>query len=199
MNTAKPGHSQDLLVKAAASGRSIATVTPESARWNHVGFAAYRLKAGESLALHEAARETCIVVMAGRVDIVDADGTRWDALGSRDSVFEDSAPAALYLPPDRRVTITATRDTELGVASAPGTGRFPPRRIEPGEMKRSVRGIGANTRYVCDILPRPSRPNRCWWSRCARPRDTPRATRRTSTIPTTCRSRASWRRPTTIA
>ncbi|WP_186014672.1 5-deoxy-glucuronate isomerase [Burkholderia gladioli] len=153
MSTANPGHSQDLLVKAAASGRSIATVTPESARWNHVGFAAYRLKAGESMALHEAARETCIVVMAGRVDIVDADGTRWDALGSRDSVFEDSAPAALYLPPDRRVTVTATRDTELGVASAPGTGRFPSRRIEPGEMKRSVRGIGANTRYVCDILP----------------------------------------------
>ncbi|GAB7537490.1 5-deoxy-glucuronate isomerase [Burkholderia sp. 3C] len=151
MNT--PTKPQDLLVKGTAAGPSIATVTPESAHWRHVGFSAHRLKAGASLALHEPQRETCIVVLAGRVDIASDDGTRWDALGSRDSVFEDSPPAALYLPPGVSVTITATRDTELGVASAPGTGRYPPRRIEPGEMTRSVRGTGANTRYVCDILP----------------------------------------------
>lgn len=148
-----PNPAASLLVKAAASGQAIACVTPESAHWNHVGFAAYRLAAGESMTLHEPARETCLVVMAGQVDVLDDDGTRWDALGSRASVFDDAPPAALYLPPGRRVTVTARRATELGVASAPGTGRYPPRRIEPGEMKRSVRGTGANTRYVCDILP----------------------------------------------
>ncbi|MCA8205121.1 5-deoxy-glucuronate isomerase [Burkholderia sp. AU33545] len=142
-----------LLVKAALEGRSIATVTPDSAGWNHVGFAAYRLKAGESVTLHEAARETCIVVMTGTVEIVADGGERWPDLGTRDSVFDDVPPAALYLPPGRRVTVTALHDAELGVASAPGAGKYPARLIDPSLMRRSVRGVGANRRYVRDILP----------------------------------------------
>ncbi|WDD94463.1 5-deoxy-glucuronate isomerase [Burkholderia sp. FERM BP-3421] len=141
-----------LLVKGAA-GATIAEVTPASAHWKHVGFAAYRLAAGEARALHETSREMCIVVLTGSVDIEADDGTRWTALGSRDSVFDGVAPYALYLPPGRRVTVHATRDAELGVASAPATGRYPARLIKPSQMKRSVRGSGANTRYVCDILP----------------------------------------------
>jgi len=39
------------------------------------------------------------------------------------------------------------------VASAPGGGALPPRLIEPSTIARSVRGQGANTRYVRDILP----------------------------------------------
>ena len=31
--------------------------------------------------------------------------------------------------------------------------KLPPRLIRPEDMKRSVRGQGSNTRYVCDILP----------------------------------------------
>ncbi len=83
-----------LLVKGAGDGMSIARVTPESAHWKHVGFAAYRLKAGEAIALAEAAREMCIVVLTGTVDIEAGDGTRWTALGSRDSVFDGVAPYA---------------------------------------------------------------------------------------------------------
>ncbi|MFA6068186.1 MAG: 5-deoxy-glucuronate isomerase, partial [Janthinobacterium sp.] len=36
-----------LLVKAG-QGQTIVEVTPESAGWTHVGFAAHRLQAGES-------------------------------------------------------------------------------------------------------------------------------------------------------
>ncbi|ANW48897.1 5-deoxy-glucuronate isomerase [Burkholderia pseudomallei] len=142
-----------LLVKGAGDGMSIARVTPESAHWKHVGFAAYRLKAGEAIALAEAAREMCIVVLTGTVDIEAGDGTRWTALGSRDSVFDGVAPYALYLPPKLSVIVRASRDAELGVASAPAAGRYPARLIKPSQMRRSVRGSGANTRYVCDILP----------------------------------------------
>jgi 5-deoxy-glucuronate isomerase len=42
---------------------------------------------------------------------------------------------------------------EVGVAHAPGGGSLPPRLIEPQTMKRSVRGEGANRRYICDVLP----------------------------------------------
>jgi 5-deoxy-glucuronate isomerase len=117
-----------------------------------VGFAAYRLNASEVVHVFETSREVCIVVLTGAVDIETAD-TRWSSLGSRDSVFEDAAPYAVYLPPNVRATVRACRDAEIGVASAPAKGQFPARLIEPASMKRSTRGKGLNTRYVCDILP----------------------------------------------
>ncbi|HWT37219.1 MAG TPA: 5-deoxy-glucuronate isomerase, partial [Paraburkholderia sp.] len=58
-----------LLVKAAREGQTIARVTPESAGWKYVGFAAYRMEPNEVVHVLEASREVCIVVMAGAVDI----------------------------------------------------------------------------------------------------------------------------------
>ena len=141
-----------LLVKAQREGMTIARVTPETAAWRYVGFAAYRLAQEEVLYVHEDARESCIVVLSGAVTI-EVDGTRYTSLGARDSVFEDAAPYAFYLPPKMHATVRAERDAELGVASAPAQDRYPARLIEPSQMKRSVRGKGQNTRYVCDILP----------------------------------------------
>lgn len=141
-----------LLVKAQREGQTIARVTPETAAWRYVGFAAYRLGAGEVVHVLEPHREVCIVVMAGAVDI-ETPATKWSSLGARDSVFEDAAPYAVYLPPGVQTTVRAVRDAEVGVASAPARGEFPARLIEPSQMKRSTRGKGLNTRYVCDILP----------------------------------------------
>jgi 5-deoxy-glucuronate isomerase len=141
-----------LLVKAQREGQTIARVTPETAGWRYVGFAAYRLEANEVVHVLEASREVCIVVLAGAVDI-ETDAARWSSLGSRDSVFEDSAPYAVYLPPGTRAAVRANRRAEVGVASAPATGKHAARLIEPATMKRSTRGKGLNTRYVCDILP----------------------------------------------
>jgi 5-deoxy-glucuronate isomerase len=141
-----------LLVKASREGQTIARVTPETALWKHVGFAAYRLETGDIVHVHETKREVCIVVLSGTVSI-EAGDQKWEKLGSRDSVFEDTAPYAVYLPPKMAATVRADRDAEIGVASAPATGKYPPRLIEPSQMKRSTRGKGANTRYVCDILP----------------------------------------------
>jgi 5-deoxy-glucuronate isomerase len=141
-----------LLVKAQREGQTIARVTPQSAAWRYVGFVAYRMEADEIVYVQEAARESCIVVLTGAIDVETADA-KWSSLGSRDSVFEDAAPYAVYIPPGVRTTIRATRRAEIGVASAPATGTLPVRLIEPSQMKRSTRGKGQNTRYVCDILP----------------------------------------------
>lgn len=141
-----------LLVKAAREGQTIARVTPATAGWRYVGFAAYRMGVDEIVYVSEPDRESCIVVLSGAVDI-DVDGARYSNLGSRDSVFEDAAPYALYVPPGVKATVHATREAELGVASAPAQGTLPVRLIEPARMQRSTRGKGANTRYVCDILP----------------------------------------------
>ena len=140
-----------LLVKARP-GSTIVEVTPELAGWTHVGFAAHRLQAGESLQLETGKRELCIVVLTGTVT-VQADGQTWEAIGNRQSVFEDRSPYAVYVPIATTVSITAVNDAEVALCSAPATTQRPARLIEPASMTRSVRGKGANTRYVCDILP----------------------------------------------
>ena len=141
-----------LLVKAARSGPTIVDVTPASARWKYVGFRAHRLGAGERVAIALPGLELCIVVLSGRVDVKGPRG-EWDDLGDRESVFDDQAPWAVYLPDGAGVEVKARTAAEIGVASAPGGGSLPPRVIDPSTMKRSVRGQGSNTRYVTDILP----------------------------------------------
>ncbi|QNP60247.1 5-deoxy-glucuronate isomerase [Paenacidovorax monticola] len=142
-----------LLVKAARTGRVVADITPRSAGWRHVGFRALRLGAGEEEVFDlPEGRELCITILTGQAD-VQVNGALHSALGSRASVFDDAAPTAVYVPPRRRVQITARGNVEVAFSTAPAQGRLPARVIEPGQMKRSVRGQGSNTRYVCDILP----------------------------------------------
>ncbi|MET0329986.1 MAG: 5-deoxy-glucuronate isomerase [Dyella sp.] len=142
-----------MLVKAQAHGRQIVRVTPASAGWKHVGFEGLRLAAGESLTLQlPADREGCLVVLTGLVDIA-VGAQHWPDLGGRVSVFDERAPDAVYAPPGSRYVVTAQTDTELALASAPASGKHPARLIAAASMKRSVRGQGSNTRYVCDILP----------------------------------------------
>ena len=87
----------NLLVRSEspdADGRVLA-ITPESAGWRYVGFEVYRLVPGKRLERDAPDRETCIVVLSGRVAL-GAGGREWR--GGRESVF-DGPPTALYVPP----------------------------------------------------------------------------------------------------
>lgn len=142
-----------LQVKGARHGRDIVSVTPHSAGWDYVGFRAQRLRAGEVESVDTGERELCLVVLTGTVDVV-VDGATWSGLGTRGSVFEQVSPAAVYVPPHKAVTVRCTRDAEIALCSAPcDAAARAVRVLEPGGMRRSVRGKGSNTRYVCDILP----------------------------------------------
>jgi len=141
-----------LLVKGRPEGREIVAVTPRSAGWKYVGFAAYRLNAGDSITLAQPTDELCIVVLGGTVTVSHRDQT-WREIGERADVFADRAPYAVYLPVGDGVVVTAHTPAEVGVASAPGGGSLTPRLIEPKSMKRFSRGKGLNERFVCDILP----------------------------------------------
>jgi 5-deoxy-glucuronate isomerase len=144
--------SPSLLVKAARTGRTIARVTPESAGWRYVGFEATWLAPGETYEAKTDGRELCIVVIAGRVTVASGD-LEWADIGARASPFEDVAPYAVYLPPGRDVRITAHSDAEIALCTAPASKGVSPRLIEPAAMRRTVRGLSTNTRYIRDILP----------------------------------------------
>ncbi len=142
-----------LLLKAHRDGREIVSVTPEQAGWQHVGFRALRLAAGETESLETGRRELCVVVLSGAVDAT-VDGVAYRALGKRASVFDDAPPAALYVPGGCKVELAASADAELALCSAPaGAVQRTVRRIDPATLRRSVRGAGTNQRFVCDILP----------------------------------------------
>ena len=142
-----------LLAKAAQQGREIVNVTPERAGWTHVGFRAVRLKTGETETLQTDNRELCLVVLTGTVEVV-VDAQTYSHLGTRNSVFDETSPAAVYVPAGKTVTIRAERDSEIALCTAPaGTKNHDVKVIDPASMRRSVRGKGTNTRYICDILP----------------------------------------------
>ncbi|MFC5583115.1 5-deoxy-glucuronate isomerase [Rhodanobacter terrae] len=142
-----------LLVKGRPQGCEIVKVTPASAGWKHVGFEAFRLAPGESLRLMlPAGREGCLVLLSGDADVV-ADTQRFEHLGGRLSVFDERSPDAVYAPPGTRFEIAAHDAVELALATAPAGRRLPVRLIPAAGMKRTTRGQGSNTRYICDILP----------------------------------------------
>jgi 5-deoxy-glucuronate isomerase len=146
-----------LLVKSKALGKTMVQL-PEG-ELEYVGFAAYRLGAGDTLPVNAGDKELCLVLLSGRVSIQgEAPGQgafSWQDIGDRTSVFEDKSPYAAYLPPGSQAQVSALSEVQIGVCAAPGSPEagLGPRLIEPASMKRSVRGKGANTRYVCDILP----------------------------------------------
>ncbi|RBL67692.1 5-deoxy-glucuronate isomerase, partial [Pseudomonas sp. MWU13-2625] len=145
-----------LLVKSAAHGRTM--VQLQEGALEYVGFSAYRLGLGESLPVSAGDKELCLVLLSGRIDVqgeAPQGAFQWSNLGDRQSVFEDKSPFAVYLPPGSQAQVSALSQVQIALCAAPGAleGSPGPRLIRPEQCKRSVRGKGANTRYVCDILP----------------------------------------------
>lgn len=131
---------------------TVLDITPDSAGWRHVGFRMATLVAGQRFTGYEAARETCLVLLAGRAD-VRVDGLSLTDIGGRASVFDDAPPAAVYIPAGLRFAVTARGPLELAICSAPGLPGRSPRLIDPARMSREVRGEGTNQRFVRNILP----------------------------------------------
>jgi 5-deoxy-glucuronate isomerase len=141
-----------LLVKPTKNSQEIVNVTPKSAGWGYVSFAAYQLAPGESISFSEDAKELCVLVLTGTVSVA-AGHLAWEEIGGRKTVFDDAAPGAVYVPPNATLTIKAKTAAELALAGAPAKGDFQPRLIEASAMPRLTRGKGTNTRYVCEVLP----------------------------------------------
>ena len=146
-----------LLIKRQTAGQTLVQL-PEGAL-EYVGFSAYQLAAGERLPVSAGDHELCLVLLGGRVTVTGEEPGQgafsWENIGDRHSVFEDKSPFAVYLPPGSQAQVLALSEVQIAVCSAPGSASagLGARLIKPEAMKRSVRGKGANTRYVCDILP----------------------------------------------
>ncbi len=131
---------------------AVLEVTPQSAGWTYVGFKVIKLEAGESAAGGDVGREACLIVLTGKCD-VEVGKQRFENIGGRMSVFEDVAPAAVYVPAGQLYAITAVTPLEVAIGTAPGDGGGEARLISPDRISRETRGTGTNTRHVRNILP----------------------------------------------
>jgi 5-deoxy-glucuronate isomerase len=130
----------------------VTDVTPSNAGWRYVGFQVRHLRRGQRVDVAFSGREACVVVLAGAADI-EAGGQRFEHVGGRRSVFEDTAPGAVYAPASTPIRLTATTDAEIALCTAPGAGVGVVRLISPDAMSRETRGVGTNQRFVRNILP----------------------------------------------
>ncbi len=104
----------------AAEG-CLVRVTPESARWRHVGFEVFRLPRRSRIARPMEGREVCVVVLTGRADVAFA-GREWLEVGQRESLFDGEPPWAVYLPPGGVVEVAAASEVlEVALCWAPAT------------------------------------------------------------------------------
>ena len=137
---------------APAADGSVLEVTPASAGWSHVGFQVVKLMPGQRHAGGVSDREACLVLLTGTAAIRAGD-LSVERAGARQSVFDDSPPAAVYVPAGVDYVVTAETAVELAIGTAPGIGSGKPRLIDPSRMSREVRGHGTNQRFVRNILP----------------------------------------------
>ena len=142
-----------LLVRPAANTRAgcVTDITPENANWQYVGFSVYRLEAGQDVSVVQAGREICLVVLSGVVGVTVGEKT-FENVGRRSSVFEDVPAYCVYAPPGVTLDITAQKDAEFAVCSAPSEGGREPFLITPDQVRQEKRGEGTNTRYVNSLL-----------------------------------------------
>jgi 5-deoxy-glucuronate isomerase len=143
----------ELLVRPGerADDGTLATVTPDSARWGYVGFEVLSLDAGRTAQRGTDGRELCVVVVAGRCVVRSADG-EWD-IGGRPDPWS-GPPEAAYLPPGTSVEIAGVGDgaAEVALCWAPAGSGAPARVLPAGDVEVEIRGEGPFERRIQPIL-----------------------------------------------
>jgi 5-deoxy-glucuronate isomerase len=140
-----------LLLKPKKKPGRVISVTPKSAKWKYVGHDVWKLALGKQAKGLEKSRETCIVVISGKCRVTVA-GKDLGEIGERMSPFEGK-PWSVYVPPKAKWQAEAATDCVLNICTAPAKGAREAFVIAPDTLSIETRGNGANTRYVCNILP----------------------------------------------
>jgi 5-deoxy-glucuronate isomerase len=140
-----------LLIKPKSGDGRVLHVTPKSAGWTYVGFELWKLGRGEIASGESNGRETCLVFIAGKGRVTVA-GKDLGVVGERLSPFAGK-PWSVYVPAGQPWKVSAETPLEVGVCTAPGSGKVAARVIRPDSLGQETRGKGTNTRYVTNILP----------------------------------------------
>jgi len=127
-------------------------ITPASAGWESLSFAARKMQRGAHWERETGENELALVVLGGTCR-VESNRGGWESVGRRSSVFH-GMPYTLYLPRRTRFTITAiSAELELAYGWAESAADFPARLVRPEEVEIEIRGGGNATRQVNKMIP----------------------------------------------
>lgn len=130
-------------------------VTPENSPLRCVSFGLNRIGEGQEISIDSGSNEIVIVLLNGFCEI--SSGKFKGEKLSRESVFKEKA-SAIYLPPNRAITLRAHVGTEVAVAKAPcGLQDLDEVLVRPSDV--AVKEVGQKNwfRKVHDII-RPDFP-----------------------------------------
>ncbi|HQV28775.1 MAG TPA: 5-deoxy-glucuronate isomerase [Thermoflexales bacterium] len=142
---------ENLLVRPAASGDVILSITPKSAGWEFISFQARRLATGARVSFDTGENEFALVNLTGRYRVTSNRGS-WSGIGGRSSVFTGGAHA-LYLPRRTHLDVTAEEGGEFAVTWVPTDRDSAAWLIRPENVKSGIRGGDNVSRQINDLLP----------------------------------------------
>jgi 5-deoxy-glucuronate isomerase len=127
-------------------------VTPASAGWQHLSFAARTLPQGARWDYETGENELALVILGGQA-AVDSNRGAWGQVGRRPNVFA-GMPYTLYLPRQTRFSVQALDgplDFAYGWCAA--TADHPARLVRPEDVEIEIRGGGNATRQINKMIP----------------------------------------------
>lgn len=141
-----------LQVRPQAAQGEYHRVTPDTAGWEHLHFAARRVKHGEQWQASTGDCEYGLVILGGVCSVQSSRGD-WRKIGRRPNVFS-GMPYALYLPAQTTFTVTAlSEELDLACGWCKSEGNHPPQLVTPDQVAIEIRGGGNATRQINPIFP----------------------------------------------
>jgi 5-deoxy-glucuronate isomerase len=127
-------------------------VTPRSAQWDYLNFAARKLNRGRMWPFETHQNELALVVLGGICEITSNIG-KWTDVGRRPNVFA-GMPYTLYLPPETRFTVEAKSEhLDIAYGWCVATELHPARLVKPDEVEVEIRGGDNFTRQINKMIP----------------------------------------------
>jgi 5-deoxy-glucuronate isomerase len=136
----------------AREGNESLRIDPDTVGWRHLGMTVFSLAAGETREVATAGREAAVIALSGG-GVVHVGGDCAYRLARR-SLFEEMG-SLLYVPPGAPLELAAADAWSVAIATAPASGRYPVRLVEPEDTRVEIRGGGAALRQVNHLLAPP--------------------------------------------
>ena len=139
-------------VEISPGGKILHEVTSENSPLEYVGLKVLELEPGARYEENLGKWECGIVALTGKIN-VEADGERFENIGTRESVFEKKPTDSVYVSNDKSFGIEAATKARIILCYAPSEKQRPTRLIKAEENSVEHRGKYNNKRLVHNILP----------------------------------------------
>ena len=144
--------SSSFLISPNFSRDEYICVTPPSAGWDYLSFAARRMKRGKLWNFETHENELALVILGGVCQVTSNRGA-WMDVGRRSNVF-GGMPYTLFLPAETRFTVEAKSDQlDIAYGWCNASDAYPARLVDPRQVEIEIRGGANATRQINKMIP----------------------------------------------